>query len=57
MVGKREVMDTEHVSDTTREEKLRVDGDTTNVRASGYDGDTSSTLGTTGTTTDRASGI
>ncbi len=57
VVGKREVTGTERVSETTREEKVRVGGDTTNVRASGYDGDTSSTLGTTGTTTDRASGI
>ncbi len=48
VVGKREVTETQRVSDTTREEKLRVDGDTTNVRASGYDGGT----GTTGQTTE-----
>ena len=51
VVGKRDVSETQRVSDTTREEKLRVDGDTTNVRASGYDGDTTGTTstGTVGT--------
>jgi uncharacterized protein (TIGR02271 family) len=48
VVGKREVTETQRVSDTTREEKLRVGGDTTNVRASGYDGDTTGTTGSTG---------
>lgn len=50
VVGKREINETERVSETTREEKLRVEGDTTNVRASGYDGDTGGTTSTTGTT-------
>ncbi len=55
VVGKREINETQRVSGTTREEKLRVEGDTTNVRASGYDGDTGATTGTTGTgTTDRS---
>ncbi len=54
VVGKREVTENQSVSETTREEKLRVGGDTTNVRASGYDGDTT---GTAGTTPDRTSGI
>jgi uncharacterized protein (TIGR02271 family) len=45
VVGKREITEMQRVSGTTREEKLRVDGDTTNVRASGYDGDTGANLG------------
>lgn len=49
VVGKREVSETQRVSGTTREEKLRVEGDTTNVRGSGYDGDND----TTGRTTER----
>lgn len=43
VVGKREISETQRVSGTTREEKLRVEGDTSNVRASGYDGDTGGT--------------
>ncbi len=43
VVGKREISETQRVSETTREEKVRVGGDTTNVRASGYDGDTGGT--------------
>jgi uncharacterized protein (TIGR02271 family) len=43
VVGKREISETQRVSGTTREEKLRVEGDTGNVRAKGYDGDTDTT--------------
>ncbi len=36
LVGKRQITETEHVGETTREEKLRVDGPSGGVKATGY---------------------